>query len=100
MHVSVSLQKHKGFFLHFDSDLKSAKISATMHFFQTQKKITGENFKINSVTFSPSGNQYSNTYNPYLLHYLAIVCSLWYLLDTKFSNRKWRVSFLNQFVLN
>ena len=37
MHVSVSLQKHKGFFLHFDSNLKFAKLSATMHFFQTKK---------------------------------------------------------------
>ena len=50
MHVSVSLQKHKGFFLHFDSDLKSAKLSATMHFFQTKKKSTGENFKIKKIS--------------------------------------------------
>ena len=69
MHVSVSLQKHKGFFLHFDSDLKSAKISATMHFFQTQKKITGENFKINSVTLSPIG---INTAIPITLIYCTI----------------------------
>ena len=53
MHVSVSLQKHKGFFLHFDSDLRFAKLSATMHFFQTKKKSTGENFKIKkNVPFS------------------------------------------------
>ena len=46
MHVSVSLQKHKGFFLHFDSDLKSAKISATTYAFlsNSKKKITGEIF--------------------------------------------------------
>ena len=69
MHVSVSLQKHKGFFLHFDSDLKSAKLSATMHFFQTKKKSTGENFKIKkNVPFSLCGSQCSNTYNPYFLH--------------------------------